>query len=235
MNFFQMKKHLYGQGKVIQKITILSLLLSISFVLNILTSFISWPLAKFLEMDISLLPIIISLFLFGFKEALIMIIIRFIFITLINVNKIVIWLGPLSQFIFAFFYLAIISFSLKITKKIIKINGLRIIISMIIATFLTSIFATIFNWWWITSLYWYLLGFIDNMMNPYEFNEFLLKNKSIRLYFGNIPNWHLGVWIIFLPFNLVKFGIISLQAIPLISALLFNYSNQKIKFKKEKK
>ena len=231
MNFFNTKKHLYENTKKVQKTTLLALLLSISLILNVITSQIRWPFASFLNIDISLMPIIISMFIFSFKESFLLLTIRWIFITIMNVNEPVVWFGPLVQYIFALFYLIVILLFLKITKNYIKNNGFRILISLTVSIIITSIFATFNNWLWMTAIYWRLYG-QDVPINPNEFNQFLLENQWARIYFGNIPDWHSGVWMVFIPFNIFKFGAVSLQAIPLISIASLYFSKQKIKFKK---
>ncbi len=233
MNFFNVKKHLYESTKKMQKITLLALLLSISLILNVITSQIKWPFASFLNIDISLMPVIICMFVFSFKEAFLLLTIRWVFITIMHVNEPVIWFGPLVQYIFALFYLVVVLLFLKITKNYIKNDGLRILIALFTSIIITSIFATFNNWLWVTAFYWRLYG-QDVPINPNEFNRFLLENQWARIYFGNIPNWNSGVWMVFMPFNIFKFGMISLQALPLISIASIYFSREKLKFNLKK-
>lgn len=223
MNLFKFNKRTYSNA-LSQKIAILGFLASLVIILNYLSQYFTWPLATFLNFDLSLIPIIVSLFIFDIWTSFVLILIRTGFEIILNMKAPIFWYGPLMQLQLSIVFIFLISFSYLFFTKILK--KFVIFSSLLLSTTFLIIYATLSNWLWSTPLYLSFLSQYDGSINPFAFNDFYINNKSIRIFLGGWPNWHLAAWGTFGIFNLVKFSIIFIIVTPILKATL-NYFNNR--------
>lgn len=223
MNLFKFNKETYSNA-ISKKIAILGFLTSIVVILNYLSQYFIWPLATFLNFDLSIIPIIVALFIFDIWMAALLIFIRTGFELLLSMKKLVFWYGPLMQAHLSIVFIIFISILYFVFKRLMMTT--RIIVVIIISTFFLILYATLSNWLWSTPLYISLISSYKGSINPYAFNDFYVQNKDIRIFLGGWSTWHSAAWGTFGIFNLVKFSIISIVLIPILKVTT-DYFNAK--------
>ena len=217
MHFFKLNNNInkyHGQNKA-HKIVVLGVLLSMTLILNYITNFLQWPEPSFLHLDFSLIPIIVALFIFNFYSSFLLLIIRFFLELLLSHDGIAFWYGPLIQLQISLFFILFIIISFKTFNKIVKSFVWLLFISLLCSSFLTIIFSSIINWSWATPLYMHFKYNYNGSINPFSFNQWYIKN-NLKIMFLGLPNWHVASFGIFIPFNIVKFSMISFVSIILI-------------------
>lgn len=199
--------------KSILKYAVLALLASVGTVLMCYVK-IPYPIAPFLEIEVSDFVVIFAYLLFGFKEALLVGVLK----TLANL----IFLGPVGpyavgqitaliasmSYVLAFFLANLIIRSDKIGFKIIK----YVLVCLFVSTIMV-----IANYFFLTPIFLGKMSFLD------------MTGDSLASITG-INSYLLSIIVLYYPFNLLKGALISILAILIGDVVLKIFQN---KIKKE--
>ncbi|QGZ97694.1 hypothetical protein GE118_02650 [Mycoplasma sp. NEAQ87857] len=187
---------------------LLALILLSSFISRFLTIF------GFLNIEISLVFILLSLYLVGFKYSIILTVARFAIAPLMHPGWLVInYLGGFILFLVQLFFIFIfILIHYLLNKATNKYNGIMFVISLILTMLATTILISTLNTFYFNTLYYGALGAIQNL----SLSETIKAYNAFPLFFG-IKNYYLGSYVFYISFNLINLTI----NLVLISIIIF--------------
>lgn len=194
----RMNKNLY----LIKRITLISILTALSLIFYIIGPKFPLPFCPlFLEINFSVLPILIGLFILGYKEALLITLLRFI-IKLPFTSTV--YVGEITDLILSSIVVSGTYFSMKLFEYNNKFIYISIFLSWIVGGIISNIFAL--------PAYIHIAGFSKEMI------------ISLMPIFLNVTNSNL-IWKYFIlcviPFNIIISIINILIIIPIYKRLKY--------------
>lgn len=195
------------QNKIlIKKIVLTSVLTSLSIILSITFNFIRMPFASFLTLDISLMPLLIIAYTINFRYT-------FFSIIVVGLSGFMPpnsggWIGVLINTISHLIFVTIWFSFLQIFKKFTKNNYVSINLSLIASIILISLILTIINGIFFTPLYWWYYGMLHSISFVEAINKYNGGEIGHIILLG-MPNYWLGIFALYISFNLIKFVLIS--------------------------
>lgn len=185
----------------IKKISILAMFLSLGIIFNYVSTFIPFFAFTFLNVDLSIVFVMLSFYLNGYWSAFFICFAIGFFGIFWSTSGII---GPIILIISNLCFITIyFMFSILIKKK--KLEILNLINSILV----NSIFLAIVNGIIFTPIFLNIFTDIDNM----NFIEIANKYNSgiwyekLKIYFMFIPNYWMGIFSLYTSFNLFKFSI----------------------------
>lgn len=191
---------------IIRKIALTSVLTSLSVILSIISNFIRMPFASFLTLDISLIPLLVIVYAINFRYAFFSIIATGLsgFIPPNSGGWIGVLINTISHLIFVTTWFSF----LQIYKRFTKSNYTSINLSLITSIILISLILTILNGLFFTPLYWWYYGILHSISFIEAMNKYNGGEIGHIMLLG-IPNYWLGIFALYISFNLIKFLLIS--------------------------
>ncbi|MCR8613381.1 MAG: hypothetical protein NC236_02760 [Mycoplasma sp.] len=206
------------------KIALTGLMLSLVLLFQYLEKFMPFG-EVYMNLNLSLIFIMITLYILDFKWALLLLVLRFAigpaigsfgYSTLGIWNNFVLFLCGL---IFCVMFFVLHKHFKKSTSLSLKNN---FIISTLISTLLITIIAPLLNSVLFTPMYWYLL---DVIKSPSISNAIDGYSYVYSVAFFSISNYWLGMFVAFGVANLAKFSIISVVFV--VVARIWTYKEVK--------
>ncbi|WP_215742811.1 MPN527 family putative ECF transporter permease subunit [Mesomycoplasma hyorhinis] len=246
-----MKPFHKAHSSAIFNLTITGVFLALSLIFFLLShqKFFTWPIASSIGLKIDLstlfiLPIFVSA---SIAYGIVALIIRFILGPFLNpsISLEIDYFGNFillfSSCIFIFLFLSfryVFGFKKEAKTQIItedykykfdKKQAIKLMLNLLVSTFITSIILTIFNAFFFTPVFFKLFKLTDNI-NPIDLAQQWLTNKKFKSFSLSL-NYFVWAFVLYFPFNLVNFTITSILFYGIYLVMIKSHSKMKKSFK----